>query len=108
MPHDVSMPIASAGYQSSAVPQDALQRALRHGLSQAGGSSGRLSLSEYGTFMLAMLMVWSALFCALFGATDDLAVSAVLGLTVVALPVVTASIRRLRDAGGHTSRGDEP
>ncbi len=102
MPHDVSMPIvrrAAGPGEACAAPQDALFRALRHGLSQATGSRGGLSLSEYGTFMLSMLAIWSVLFCALFDATDDLTVSAVLGLAVTALPVVTASVRRLHGTG---------
>jgi len=57
-----------------------------------------MSRAEYRYFMLAMLAAWSALFCALLSATDDLAVSALVGLAAVALPVATASLRRLHDA----------
>ena len=101
--HDVTGPIASAAAarcETCGAPRDELLRALRCGLSQAVGRRGRMSRAEYRYFMLAMLAAWGALFCALLSATDDLAVSSGIGLAAVALPVATASVRRLRDAQG--------
>lgn len=100
-PHDVTELIvsgAAAWCETCGAPRDELLRALRCGLSQAVGRRDRMSRAEYRYFMLAMLAAWSALFCALLSATDDLAVSALVGLAAVALPVATASLRRLHDA----------
>jgi hypothetical protein len=100
-PYDVRGPGPSgpaAPCERCGAPGDKLLGALRRGLSQAAGPRGPLSRAEYGYFMLAMLVAWSALFCALLSATEDLAVSALVGLAAVALPVVTASVRRVHDA----------
>jgi uncharacterized membrane protein YhaH (DUF805 family) len=117
MPDDTSTAIvqAASGYQSGSEAAGRCEMcggldaefliALHDGLSQATSVTGRTSRGEYGYFVLAMAAAWSALFGALLGATDDLEVSAALGLAVVALPVVMASVRRLHDIGKSGSWG---